>query len=104
MHKGLRYVVPGKLIHIDICGLFPVWTQGTWFFIILLDNATNFGWTFLLKHKDKAYGMFCFVAARLEWQVGHKVVRVCVDGAGELSKGVLEDYLKAEGIAYQVTA
>jgi hypothetical protein len=104
IHRGLRHVEPGELIHVDICGPFPVLSQGCRFFIIFLDDATNFGWTFPLKHKDEACGRFKFVVARLERQVGCKVKRVCVDGAGELSKGALEEYFKEEGIVYQVTA
>ncbi|KAJ2921133.1 hypothetical protein H1R20_g15960, partial [Candolleomyces eurysporus] len=104
VNNGYRYHVPGELVHIDICGPFPVRTMGCRYFIILLDDATNFGWTCLLKTCDKAFGFFKFVEARLLTLLEKKIVRVRLDGAAELCKGVLEDHFKAKGISYQVTA
>ncbi|KAJ2935894.1 hypothetical protein H1R20_g1200, partial [Candolleomyces eurysporus] len=103
-NNGYRYQVAGELVHIDICGPFPVWTMGCRYFVILLDDATNFSWTCLLKTRDKAFGFFKFVEARLLTLLEKKIVRVRLDGAAELCKGVLEDHFKTKGISYQVTA
>ncbi|KAJ2930108.1 hypothetical protein H1R20_g6973, partial [Candolleomyces eurysporus] len=103
-NHGYRFQKPGELVHIDICGPFPVRTRGCCYFIVLLDDATNFGWTCLLKSRDKAYGFFKYVEARLETLVGDRIIRVRLDGAAELCKGVLEEHFKAKGISYQVTA
>ncbi|KAJ2929097.1 hypothetical protein H1R20_g8001, partial [Candolleomyces eurysporus] len=73
-NNGHRYHVPGELVHIDICGPFPVRTMGCRYFIILLDDATNFGWTCLLKTCDKAFGFFKFVEARLLTLLEKKIV------------------------------
>ncbi|RXW15139.1 hypothetical protein EST38_g10715 [Candolleomyces aberdarensis] len=103
-NNGYRYQLAGELVHIDICGPFPVRTMGCRYFIILLDDATNFAWTCLLKTRDKAFGFFKFVEARLLTLVERKIVRVRLDGAAELCKGVLEGHFRERGISYQVTA
>ncbi|KAJ2914738.1 hypothetical protein MD484_g5685, partial [Candolleomyces efflorescens] len=103
-NNGNRFESPGALMHIDTCGPFPVRTMGCRYFIVVLDDATNFSWTCLMKTRDQAFGFFKFVEARLLTLLDKRVIRVRLDGAAELCKGVLEEHFRAQGISYQVTA
>ncbi|KAJ2935889.1 hypothetical protein H1R20_g1205, partial [Candolleomyces eurysporus] len=104
LNNGYRFQLPGELVHMDVCGPFPVMTRGYRYFIVMVDDATNFAWTSLMRTRDEAYGIFKFVEARLETMFGRRIIRVRLDGAAELCKGVLEGHFKERGIWYQVTA
>ncbi|KAJ3566024.1 hypothetical protein NP233_g7264 [Leucocoprinus birnbaumii] len=57
----------GELLHIDTCGPFPVQTpHHERYFFIVLDDYSNFGFTFLLKHKNDVLEHFLIVEAFLQ--------------------------------------
>jgi hypothetical protein len=103
-NNARRFQFPGERIHIDVCGPFPLMTKGLRYFLVMLDDATNFAWTTMMKTRDEACGVFKCVEARLETMFRRRIIRVRLDGAGELCKGVLEGHFKERGISYQVTA
>ena len=103
-HNGKRSSKAGELLHMDLCGLYPVQTpDGKRHFFVILDDYTNFGFIHLLRLRSEAHPSFCQTEARLFRSQGVKVVAVWLDGALELTKGSLGDHFAKAGIAVQKT-
>ena len=95
----------GDLIHIDICCPFPTLTpRKEAYFIIFLDNASNYGVTALLSHKNNALQAWKRVEASWELTSGNHIKAVRLDGAKEFTQGPMSDHFLSRGIAMQVTA
>ena len=95
----------GDLIHIDICCPFPTLTpRKEAYFIIFLDNASNYGVTALLSHKNNALQAWKRVEASWELTSGNHIKAVRLDGAKEFTQGPMPDHFLSRGIAMQVTA
>jgi hypothetical protein len=87
------------IIHMDICGPFPVTTpHGKHYFFPILDDFINFAATTLLSKKDEALVAFKVVKARWEKTTGHKLCCVQSDNAGEFLSTEFNAYLDSEGI------
>ena len=77
----------GDLIHIDICGPFPTLTpRKEAYFIIFLDDASNYGVTMLLSHKSGAFQVWKKVEASWELSSGNRIKAVRLDGAKNLRR------------------
>ena len=104
-HKGHRATKVGELIHMDICGPYPVQTpDGKRHFLVTLDDASNFGITDLLRVHSDAYLSFCRTEKFLLRSHNAKIITVQVDGALELTRGSLSDHFAKTGITVQCTA
>ena len=104
-HNAKRAAAVGELVHIDTCGPFPTLTpKKEAYFIIFLDDASNYGVTTLLTHKNDAFPAWKKVEASWELISGNHIKAVRLDGAKEFTQGSLSNHLIARGIAMQVTA
>ena len=104
-HNSYRATKPGELIHMDICGPYPVQTpHGKNHFYIFLDDFSNFGVTDLLRVRSDAYSSFCHTENIFLRSYDAKIITVRVDGALELTKGSLGNHFAAQGIIVQRTA
>ena len=104
-HNGHHAAKVGELLHMDMCGPYPVQTpDGKHHFFVILDDTTNFGFTALLHLRNEAYLSYCKTEARLLRSHGVKVVTVRLDGALEFTKGALGDHFIKQGIVVQQTA
>ncbi|KAJ3482340.1 hypothetical protein NLJ89_g12145 [Agrocybe chaxingu] len=104
-HNGVRAAHVGKLLHLDICGPYPVKTpHSEQYFFSVLDDRSNFGFTALLKDRTAALAFFKSCEAFLSRTSGRKVLTVRMDGGRELAEGRMKAYLLSAGIAMQVTA
>ena len=104
-HSGHRASRVGELLHMDICGPYPVQTpDGKRHFIVMLDDTSNFGFTTLLRLRSDAYLSFCRTESFLLRSHNAKIVTVRVDGALELTKGPMGDHFIKQGITVQRTA
>jgi hypothetical protein len=104
-HNSKRATAVGELVHIDICGPFPTLTpRKESYFIIFLDDASNYGATVLLSHKSGAFQAWQKVEASWELTSGNRIKAVRLDGAKEFVQGPLSEHLLRRGIAMQVTA
>ncbi|KAG2018571.1 hypothetical protein CC2G_015308 [Coprinopsis cinerea AmutBmut pab1-1] len=100
-----RFLSPGDLVHMDISGPWRVKTPfGDQYFIAFLDDATHYGWVFLLKTRDGAFDAFLIVEARLENLTGRRIQRTRSDNAKELVAGRLGDHFKSKGVHVQTAA
>ena len=93
-HLGNQATSPCELLYLDICGPFLTLSpQKTNFFIVILDDFSNWCTTGLLSKKSQAYDHYVATEARLELNTGLHVQKVCCDGTLELSKGCLAVHL-----------
>jgi hypothetical protein len=104
-HNGHRASKVGELLHMDLCGPYPVQTpDGKRYFFVILDDHSNWGFTHLLRLKNDAYTSYCHTEAFLLRSFGTLVLTVRLDGALELCKGVLGQHFTKQGIVIQQTA
>ncbi|PPQ83175.1 hypothetical protein CVT26_015506, partial [Gymnopilus dilepis] len=103
-HHAHRADTVGELLHMDLCGPWPVLSPTKdEHFASILDDRSNFAFTSGLKKRSDAYLHYKKTEAFLERASGNKVRALRVDGALELTKGVMGEHLKARGIAVQMT-
>ena len=104
-HNGKRASSVGELIHMDMCGPYPIQTpDGKRHFFMMLDDHMNFGFTTLLRLRSEAYLLYRNMEACLLCSNGVKVIMVRLDGALELTKESLGDHFSKNGIVVQKTA
>ena len=104
-HHAKRTATVGDLVHIDTCGPFPTLTpKKEAYFIIFLDDASNYGVTTLLKQKNDVFMAWKKVEASWELTSGNHIKAVRLDGAKEFTQGSLSNHLTSCGITMQVTA
>ena len=91
LHLGHCTSKPGSLLHIDMCGPFPVLSpqQDTYFLSILYD-CTNFGFVGPLQQKSDAYKFYCCTEASIKHT---QVATVYVDGTPELCEDHMGTHL-----------
>ncbi len=88
----------------DICGSFPVSTpNGCRYFFVILDNASNHGFSTLLRSHLDAFSFYKSTEAFVERATGCHVKATHMDGTRELSSGETGSYLCSWGITVQTT-
>jgi hypothetical protein len=104
-HNGNRADAIADLLHMDICGPFPVSTPaGCRYFFVILDDASNHGFSSLLHSRSDAFPFYKSTEAFIERATGRRVKATRMDGARELSSGEMGSYLRSRGITVQITA
>jgi hypothetical protein len=104
-HHGHRASSIGELLHMDLCGPYPVQTpDGKRHFYVILDDHSNFGFLHLLRLKSEAFLAYCRTEAFIRRSCGKLVINVRVDGALELTKGDMAKHFDQHGIVVQRTA
>ena len=104
-HNGHQASKVGELLHMDMCGPYSVQTpDGKKYFFVILDDNTNFGYTYLLHPRNEAFLLYCKTEATLLCAHDTKVIKVRLDGALEFTKGSLGDHFVKQGIIVQQTA
>ena len=65
-HNGKCASMVGDLLHMDMCGPYPVQTpDGKCHFFVILDDCTNFGFTDLLCLRNEAFLLYRRMEAHL---------------------------------------
>src|ERR1700678_3132834 len=102
--NGHRATQVAELLHMDLCGPFPVQApREEKYFYSILDDKSNFGFVFGLKHKSDAFLHFQATEAFLERSHGVKVLSLRCGGELELTAGRMGVYLAEKGIVLQKT-
>ena len=103
-----RATCPIYLVHIDVCGPFPVTALGGWrYFLLIVDDYSRFMWVAVMKTKAEALDHFKTYLAWAERQhsaAGHKLVSVRSDNGGEFVSRAFTSYLDSLGIHHELTA
>jgi hypothetical protein len=102
--NGRRAVKVGELLHMDLCGPYPVHgPRGERYFYNILDDKTNFGFTFGLHLKSDAFSHYLATEAFLERSNGVHVLTIRCGGELELTAGKMGTHLASKGIVVQRT-
>jgi hypothetical protein len=100
--RGNRATKIGELLHMDLCGPFPVQgPRGEKYFYNILDDMSNWGFTFGLRLKSDAFSHFQKTAAFLERSNGITILNIRCGGELELTAGPMGDHLASKGIVVQ---
>ena len=103
-HNGHRASKIGELLHMDLCGPYPVQgPKGERYFYNILDDKSNFGFTFGLRLKSDAFSHYRSTEAFLERSNDVRVLSIRCGGELELSAGQMGDHITSKGIVLQRT-
>ena len=103
-YHGNRAEKIGDLLHMDLCGPFPVQApHGEKYFFNILDDKSNWGFTYGLRLKSEAFTHYLKTEAFLERSSAAKVLTVRCGGELELTSGKMGAHLTSKGIALQRT-
>ena len=101
---GHRASKIGELLHMDLCGPFPVQApRGEKYFFNILDDKSNWGFTYGLRLKSDAFQFYLKTEAFLERSASSTVLTVRSGGELELTAGKMGDHLASKGIVSQRT-
>ena len=94
----------GELLHMDLCGPFPVGApRGEKYFFNILDDRSNWGFTFGLRLKSDAFSFYRTTEAFLERSCAVTILNVRCGGELELTAGQMGDHFTSKGIVVQRT-
>ena len=103
-YQGHRADEIGKLLHMDLCGPFPVQApHGEKYFFNILDDKSNWGFTYGLRLKSDAFTHYLKTEAFLERSRNTKVLTIRCGGELELTAGKMGTHLASRGITLQRT-
>ena len=102
--SGNRATKLGELLHMDLCGPYPVQgPRGERYFFNILDDKSNFGFTFGLRQKSDAFAHYLATEAFLEHSGSVRVLAIRCGSELELTAGKMRDHLIAKGVVIQRT-
>ena len=102
--RGNRALNVGDLLHMDLCGPFPVQApRGEKHFFNILDDKSNWGFTFGLRLKSDAFSNYLATEVFLERSKGVIVKTVRCGGELELTAGKMGAHFVSKGIVVQRT-
>ena len=102
--RGNRAASIGELLHMDLCGPFPVGApRGEKYFFNILDDRSNWGFTFGLRLKSDAFSFYRTTEAFLERSCAVTILNVRCGGELELTAGQMGDHFTSKGIVVQRT-
>ena len=102
--QGHRASKVGELLHMDLCGPYPVQgPRGERHFFSILDDKSNFGFTFGLHLKSDAFSHYLATEAFLERSSAVRVLAIRCGGELELTAGQMGKHLASTGIVVQRT-
>ena len=103
-YHGNRATAIGELLHMDLCGPFPVQApHGEKYFFNILDDRSNWGFTFGLRLKSDAFSHYKATEAFLERSNGVVIKNVHRGGKLKLTAGKMGAHFVSKGIAVQRT-
>ena len=102
--RGNRAKQIGELLHMDLCGPFPVQApRGEKYFFNILDDKSNWGFTIGLRLKSDAFSFYRSTEAFLERSANATVLNVRCGGELELTAGKMGEHFTSKGITVQRT-
>jgi hypothetical protein len=94
----------GELLHMDLCGPFPVQApRGEKYFFNILDDKSNWGFTYGLRLRSDTFDCYLKTEAFLERSTSAVVLTVRSGGELELTAGKMGAHLASKGIVSQRT-
>jgi hypothetical protein len=94
-----------ELIHSDICGpITPQSNGGNRYFITFTDDLSRKTWTYFLKEKSEAFGVFKKFKSLVENESKCTIQCLRTDRGGEFTSSDFNDFCSSQGIKRQLTA
>ena len=101
--KAKRACFPLELIHSDICGPINVRERhGAQYFIIFIDDFTQFSHVYLISHRSKALDCFKRYNTLVENQLNTKIKSLRIGRGREYLSNLFKAYYDEKGIARQL--
>jgi len=98
------YDTPLEMVSSDVCGpMEEPSPSGARFFLTVIDHATDYSITAVMKNKSEAPQHIKDIIAKLETATGNKLKSILTDNGGEYVNDNLESYFKSRGISHQTT-
>ena len=91
------------LVHSDLDEMSAASIDGYKWTATYLDDHTQYGMMFFLKHKDEQFDAFKTYKAWAERQTGRKLKTICTDRGGEFLLKEQKCYLQEHGIEHQTS-
>jgi transposase InsO family protein len=99
---------PLELIHVDVCGPFPVQSRGgASYFLVVVDDWTRYVWLASMSHKSQAFErlkQFQAWAEAAHSARGLRLSRIRSDNGGEFRSDAFTAYCMERGIQPELTA
>jgi len=93
-----------ELIHSDVCGkLEKKSLGGAEYFISFTDDKSRYVWTYPMKNKSDAFGIFKKFKYAVEKEFGHYIKTLRTDNGGEYCSTEFETFLIDNGIHHEKT-
>ncbi|GJX22080.1 zinc finger, CCHC-type containing protein [Tanacetum coccineum] len=94
-----------EMVHGDICGPITPSTQaGNSYILVLIDDCSRYMWSFLLKHKSDAFGVYQRFKNVFEKRTGKEIITFHTDKGGEFTSHDFNRFCDQEGILRMLTA
>lgn len=94
----------GEEISADVVGpISPTSVGGSKYFLTVVDTASKYTWSRILKVKSQAEQELKHVVNQIEKNQLKKVKRIITDGGGEFANQDMKDWMGEKGIAHLVT-
>ena len=102
--KGERATELLALVHSDVCGPMSSQARGGYhYFVTFTDDASRYGYVYLMRHKSETFEKFKEFRHEVEKQTGKSIKTLRSDRGGEYLSYEFQDYLKEYGILSQWT-
>jgi len=103
-HSTSRASEPLQLLHIDLCGPFPIPSQGgSEYFLVIVDDYSRYIWVRFLRHKSNAFAKFKVFKTMIELQLGRRIKTVGSDRGGKFLSLEFSKLCEEAGIIRQLT-
>nr|GEU39643.1 retrovirus-related Pol polyprotein from transposon TNT 1-94 [Tanacetum cinerariifolium] len=95
-----------KLLHIDIFGLFSIWSYGgNHYTLVIVDDYSRYTWTRFFKDKTKAFDKFEIFSKKNQNQLGCTIVSIRTDHGKKFDNEVqFGEFCNTNGITHNFSA
>ncbi|MBW0481185.1 hypothetical protein O181_020900 [Austropuccinia psidii MF-1] len=99
--KSFATSKPLDCVHLDLVGpIHPASNSGFQYFLTIVDQATSFKITCLLKQKSEAYDQFIIVKRMMENLHDHSIKKLVLDRGGELLNEKFKKLSEEQGFTH----
>jgi hypothetical protein len=93
-----------ELVHGDICGpISPSTPRGNQYFILLVDDVSQFMWVKMLQSKDQATDAIKQYQATTKVEIGRRLRAFCSDRGREFTSAEFAEHCAEHGVRRQLT-
>ena len=95
--------MPFDIIHSDLWTSPILSSSGHKYYILLLDDYSNFLWTFPLSKKSQTFSTFSTFRAFIRTQFDREIKNIQCDNGKEFDNGLFWEFCKAHGMSFRLS-